>query len=51
MTLADMQSLWETWRSAFLPFTTWIGELRKPQVLRADILVERFQSTRIDANS
>jgi SulP family sulfate permease len=34
----DLQRLLSAWSKTFLPFSSWIGELRKPEVLRADLI-------------
>ena len=36
--MIDVQRLLSVWSKAFLPFSAWIGELRKPEVLRADLI-------------
>lgn len=36
--MIDLQRLLSAWSKTFLPFSSWIGELRKPEVLRADLI-------------
>ncbi len=36
--MIDVQRLLSAWSKTFLPFSSWIGELRKPEVLRADLI-------------